>query len=163
MTVVVGKQTCISSLLYFWKNILLFYCYNWLFECKYIGREVAWSFDVSICVSEHFAFYSEGLGLEFNRVFEMLISYCLGEILGFVMLIPSIDFLVEIMVALLKNRWCVCMVIKAFRLMVLSCRLLVSVCVCVCVFGYSILTWLKIKFKAVRNCNLQVFFLKRWI
>ena len=37
------------------------------------------------------------------------------------------------MVALLKNRWCVCMAIKAFSLMVLSCSLLASVCVCVCV------------------------------
>ena len=38
------------------------------------------------------------------------------------------------MVALLKNRWCVCMAIKAFSLMVLSCSLLASVCVYVCVF-----------------------------
>ena len=85
-------------------------------------------------ISELFAYYSEGLGFEFVRVLEVFIFIVFGEILVFVMLIPSIGFLVEIMVSLLKNRWCVCMAVKAFSLMVLSCSLLASVCVCVCVW-----------------------------
>ena len=80
-----------------------------------------------------FVYYSEGLGFEFTRVLEMLIFYCFGEILVYCDVNTIYWVLVEIMVSLLKNRWCVCMVIKAFSLMVLSCSLLASVCVCMCV------------------------------
>ena len=110
---------------------LSFAIIDYVSVCRKGGCVTSWH---KYFISEiYFSYYSEGLGFEFVRVLEVFIFTVFGEILVFVMLIPSIGFLVEIMVSLLKNRWCVCMAVKAFSLMVLSCSLLASVCVCLCV------------------------------
>jgi len=81
------------------------------------------------CVGIYFQL--KGLGFEFNAGTECLVFIIIALEFNSFDANTVYWFSIEFVVALLKNRWCVCMVIKAFSLMVLSCRLLVSVCVCV--------------------------------